>query len=73
MQSGKMYKCGNCNTIVKEKFFSLDFTDIRNTCSICGPLCNNCIVGGGLFSDKKCKGCGTKKLKTENFRGGKWQ
>ena len=73
MQSDKNYKCGNCKNVVKEKFFSLEVQDTRNTCSKCGPLCKKCIEGGGLFYGKKCKFCGTKKLKTESFIGGKWQ
>lgn len=73
MQSDKNYKCGNCGTIVEEKFFSLDTLNDRSICSTCGPLCKECVDNGGIFSDKKCKGCGNKKIKTEHFLSGKWK
>lgn len=73
MQSDKNYKCGNCGTIVEEKFFSLAVQDIRSTCPTCGPLCKECVDNGGLFSSTKCKGCGSKKIKTEHFRRGEWE
>ena len=66
------YKCGNCATIVKDKILSWSTGDVRNVCSTCGPLCADCVDGGGMFSTTKCIGC-ENKTETESFRGGKWK
>ena len=68
----KDYKCGNCGTIVKDKILSWSTGDVRNVCSTCGPLCEDCVDGGGMFSSSKCKGC-ENKTETESFRGGEWK
>ena len=47
--------------------------DNRDTCPTCGPLCEECVDGGGIFSSKECKGCGNSKLKNEWFRAGEWK
>ena len=73
MQSDKNYKCGNCGTIVEVKFFSMSTQDNRDTCPTCGPLCEECVDGGGIFSIKECKVCGNSKLKNEWFRAGEWK
>lgn len=68
----KDYKCGNCETIVKDKILSWSTGDVRNVCSTCGPLCKDCIDGGGLFSNTRCKGC-ENKTKTESHLRGEWK
>jgi hypothetical protein len=72
MGSDQNFKCGNCRTIVKSKIFTLNNQDIRCKCPTCGPLCKECIETSFLLN-KECKGCGNKKLVTENFRRGEWQ
>ncbi len=68
----KDYKCGNCGTIVEDKILSWSTGDVRNVCSTCGPLCKDCVDGGGMFSTSRCKGC-ENKTETETFRGGEWK
>ena len=68
----KDYKCGNCGTIVEDKILSWSTGDVRNVCSTCGPLCADCVDGGGMFSNTKCVGC-ENKTETESFLGGEWK
>lgn len=72
MQSEKNYKCGNCGAIVELTFLGNNL-DNRKSCPTCGPLCEDCVDGGGMFSNDECKGCGNNKLKAEKFRAGGWE
>lgn len=64
--SNKDWKCGNCGVIDKDKILSWSTGDVRDFCNTCGPLCDECTKGGGLLSNKKCKGC-NNKTETQNF------
>ena len=68
----KDYKCGNCGKIVKDKILSWSTGDVRNVCSTCGPLCGDCVEGGGMFSSTRCKGC-ENKTETERFLRDEWK
>lgn len=68
----KDYKCGNCGTIVEDKILSWSTGDVRNVCSTCGPLCKDCVDGGGMFSTSRCKGC-ENKTETESYLRGEWK